>query len=516
MLRRTDAYTIGVLVAALDLVMQVGIAVFGLVLLLSVDALKNSIELGTMPTWNAVAFALPIAMIGYTGLEKVGSLAGVAKNPEKSLPDSVRTSVFTVVIVYSAVATAAVSAFPTHPANNAQGGTTLLATRWVDTPMLGLAHAIGEKGPELGRERASHRRRLHRLHDPPDGDRDQLLRAAPGWPRPWAGIRSSRRSSGGRAAGCWRRRRRSSRSRCSRSASSSSGRSTPHEETLTLASLYSFGILIAFMLTQAAIIWLRISEPDLPRPFMMKGNVWVGRRLIPVTSVVGVVLSFAAWVVALGTHPGARVVGPLWMLGGLVIYAGTRIRAGLPMIERVEDAVLPSEDVTDIAFSTVVVPLERLDAIAEETMATACRLAVEAGAAVVGVSAIYVPVREALDTELPEREAEVAAVQAMAASLADEYGVEYRPVVARTRSPGQARGRRRDRARRGPDRRRLAAEAPRRPKRARGVLRADGRLHPAQGAVPRDRDALPRGRRARRGVVSRRARARAGRPARSG
>ena len=210
-----------------------------------------------------------------------------------------------------------------------------------------------------------------------------------------------------------------------------------HEETLTLASLYSFGILIAFMLTQAAIVWLRIFEPDLPRPFMMKGNVWVGRRLIPVTSVVGVVLSFAAWVVALGHAPGARVVGPLWMVGGLVIYAGTRVRAGLPLIERVEDAVLPSADVTDIAFSTIVVPLERLDAIAEETMATACRLAVEAGAAVVGVSAIYVPVREALDTELPEREAEVAAVQAMAASLADEYGVEYRPVVARTRSPGR-------------------------------------------------------------------------------
>ena len=53
------------------------------------------------------------------------------------------------------------------------------------------------------------------------------------------------------------------------------------------------------------------------------------------------------------------------------------------------------------------------------------------------MSAIYVPVREPLDTELPEREAEVAAVQAMAASLADEYDVEYRPVVARTRSPGR-------------------------------------------------------------------------------
>ena len=53
------------------------------------------------------------------------------------------------------------------------------------------------------------------------------------------------------------------------------------------------------------------------------------------------------------------------------------------------------------------------------------------------MSAIYVPVRESLDTEMPEREAEVAAVQEMAASLAEEYGVEYRRVVTRTRSPGR-------------------------------------------------------------------------------
>src|ERR671934_2168271 len=145
--RRTDVYTVGVIVAALDLVLQVGLAVLGLALLLSVDALRRSIDLGQVPTWNSVAFALPIAMIGYTGLEKVGSLAGVAKNPEKSLPDSVRTSVFTVVLIYSAVATAAVSAFPAHPEPNVHGGATLLGTRWVDTPMLGLAHAIGEKGP---------------------------------------------------------------------------------------------------------------------------------------------------------------------------------------------------------------------------------------------------------------------------------------------------------------------------------------------------------------------------------
>jgi basic amino acid/polyamine antiporter, APA family len=436
MVKRTDAYTIGVFVAVLDLVLQFGLAIFGLVLLLSFEALQNSINLGQVPTWNSVAFALPIAMIGYTGLEKVGTLAGVAKNPEKTLPDSVRTSVFTVVLVYSAVATAAVSAFPAHAAKNAHGGTTLLGTKWVDTPMLGLAHAIGEKGPGWvetilrigvgltactilimaiatsfsGCARLSEAMGRHSQLPPIFGRTSRRVLAPPA-----AIISVAVLAVGFLVVGSF----------------------YSNEETLTLASLYSFGILIAFMLTQAAIIWLRISEPDMPRPFMMKGNIWVGRRLIPVTSVVGAVLSFAAWVVALGTHPGAHVVGPLWMIGGLVLYAGTRIRAGLPLIERVEDAAPPPDDVTDIAFAAVVVPLERLDAIAEETMATACRLAVEVGAAVVGVSAIYVPVREPLDVPLPERDAQVAAVQAMAASLADEYGVEYRPVVERTRSPGR-------------------------------------------------------------------------------
>ena len=45
------------------------------------------------------------------------------------------------------------------------------------------------------------------------------------------------------------------------------------EEVLTLASLYSFGILIAFMLASASVVWLRIAGPDMPRPFTMQGNM---------------------------------------------------------------------------------------------------------------------------------------------------------------------------------------------------------------------------------------------------
>ena len=99
------------------------------------------------------------------------------------------------------------------------------------------------------------------------------------------------------------------------------------EEVLLLASIYSFGILIAFGLANASIVWLRISEPDMPRPFKMHGNVWIRGRLIPLTAVAGALAAFAAWVIALGTHPGARDVGVLWMVVGIALYAAVRIRA---------------------------------------------------------------------------------------------------------------------------------------------------------------------------------------------
>src|SRR5919197_1221945 len=65
-------YVLGVL----DLLVQVGLAIFGLALLFDWSALTRDVNLGTKPTWNSLAFALPIAMIGFTGLEKVTSLAG--------------------------------------------------------------------------------------------------------------------------------------------------------------------------------------------------------------------------------------------------------------------------------------------------------------------------------------------------------------------------------------------------------------------------------------------------------
>jgi basic amino acid/polyamine antiporter, APA family len=435
--RRADVYAAGVILAALDLLVQVSLAVLGLALLFSWHRLANNIDVGVQPTWNSLAFSLPVAMVAYTGLEKVGTLTGLAKDPEKSVPDSVRTSVFTVVIVYAAVATAALSAFPSHRDPSAPAGfSSGLSTTWVNAPLLGLVDAIGNSTPhwfELALRFGVGMTAAAIL----------LLAIATGF----SGCARLAESLGRHAALPSVFARQSRRVLAPPAALLAVGVVSAafvivaaffrKEEALTLASLYSFGILIAFMLTQASIVWLRIVEPDMPRPFMMKGNVWVRGRLIPLTSVVGAILAFAAWIVALGTHPGARVVGPLWMVAGLVVYTTVRVRAGLPLLERVEEAAPPSAEVTDLAEGAIVVPLERLDSIAEEMAATACRLALDTGATVVGVTAIVIPVREPLDAPRPEREREADAVQRMAESLAADYGVRYVGVTGRTRSPGR-------------------------------------------------------------------------------
>ena len=330
MVRRTNVYVAGIVMSLLDIVVQVGLALFGLVLLFDWTALTNNIDLGVRPSWSSLAFALPIAMIGFTGLEKVTSLAGLAKDPEKTVPDSVRTSVFTVVLIYAAVATAAISAFPSHVDPSAPAGySSDLSTKWLDSPMLGLATAVGN---EWGSAAATVLRFVVGL----TASLILLLAITTSF----SGAARLSVAMGERLQLPHQFAKRSRRSLQPASALVGIGALAcaflivasffEGEEVLSLASIYSFGILIAFTLASASIVWLRISEPDMPRPFMMRGNVWIRGRLIPLTAVAGAVTAFGAWVIALGTHPGARDVGVLWMIAGLALYTVVRVRARFP------------------------------------------------------------------------------------------------------------------------------------------------------------------------------------------
>jgi len=65
----------------LDLLVQLLLVISGFVFLFSPHALTHGTSLGTAPTWHSLLFAVPLAMLAYTGLETVANLAEEARRP---------------------------------------------------------------------------------------------------------------------------------------------------------------------------------------------------------------------------------------------------------------------------------------------------------------------------------------------------------------------------------------------------------------------------------------------------
>src|SRR5213078_4507295 len=85
-------------VALVDLATQLLLVGLGLALLFSPHALAKGTSLGTHPSWHSIAFALPLAMLAYTGLETVANLAEEAREPGRDLPRSLFSGIGVVVV----------------------------------------------------------------------------------------------------------------------------------------------------------------------------------------------------------------------------------------------------------------------------------------------------------------------------------------------------------------------------------------------------------------------------------
>ena len=173
-MRRPGFYTIGIVVAALDVLTQLLLLGFGFVLLATPNALSHGLDLGTSPTWHSLLFALPLAMLAYTGLETVANMAEEARRPGVDLPRSVFAAIAVVVVVYVAIAYIGLSAFPV------ENGQTALGTTWLKAPLIGIAEALhGHLASWLVAAIRGVRRRVRRA-DPARERRDRALgRRAP-------------------------------------------------------------------------------------------------------------------------------------------------------------------------------------------------------------------------------------------------------------------------------------------------------------------------------------------------
>jgi basic amino acid/polyamine antiporter, APA family len=426
LVRRSAFYRYGIFVAVLDLLTQVLLVVLGFAFLVSGHALTQGVSLGTHPSWHQIAFALPLAMLAYTGLETVSNLAEETREPGRDLPRSLFSGIGLVVLIYVAIACVALSAFP------ATDGTTALGTEWLRSPLMGIVDALQGHLPDaLGT--------ALRMYVGLTGAVILLVAVTTSI----SGFTRLAHSLGEhgqlpRAFGRLNRRTLVSPQAIVVAALISTalmiGTSFVHDDVAFLASLFSFGVLAAFTAAQLAVIKLRFSEPELPRPYRAPWNVRLRGVEVPVPAIVGSVATFAIWIAAMATHPGARYGGPAWLLAGAVVYLVVRKSRGEGLLEHVQ---APAESLPESEFTSILVPM-KLGAIGEEMIATAVKLARDRGAHVEALYVIRVPLDQALEAELDEQEEAAAASLAEARLLGADNGVDVQVETVRARSIGDA------------------------------------------------------------------------------
>jgi APA family basic amino acid/polyamine antiporter len=428
LVRRPGFYTIGIFVAALDVLTQLLLLGLGFVLLAKPNALTHGLDIGSSPTWHSLLFALPLAMLAYTGLETVANMAEEARSPGVDLPKSVFSAVAVVVLVYVAIAYVGLSAFPV------EHGQTQLGNRWLKAPLIGISEALhghlgsgvvaavrgfvgvsgalillasvatavsgfGRLAYSLGEHGMLPRRfgRLgRRTHIAPESIVAAVVIAV----ALLVGVNA--------AAG---------------------------HPVIFLASLFSFGVLLAFVAAQVAVLRLRVRAPDLARPYRVPLDVNIRGVELPLPTIVGLVATLAVFVIAMVTHPGARYAGPSWLAAGLVVFFLVRRARGESLFEHV--ASPDEQELAEPELGSILVPM-KIGLIGEEMLATAIKLAQERGSAVEALHVIRVPLEAPLDSVLDQAEQRAAESLEEAQALGAENGVEVVGETVRARSIGEA------------------------------------------------------------------------------
>jgi len=421
---------VGLLVLA-DVALQVVLVALGMALVFDPGLLVSQVDFGTAPSFADFVVAIGIAMVVATGFESAAGVGGEIAVDRAGVARLVSGSSLLVVIIYAGIALVALSAQPVV------GGTTELATRYVETPMVGVAEGFsqawlrdlfrylvaavavltliaGANSAMLGFSRLSYslstNRQIPRF----------LGRLQPTWFTPWILIVLAALAAGALAF---------------------------TRDLEFLLGLYAFGALLGLTLAHLAIVRLRYRSPDAERPYAVPLSIRVGGGMLPLPSLVGAVLSAVIWVSVVITHPGARLVGAVWVIGGILLYVAYRVSTGKPLrrIVHVPVQALMGEP-EEAEYGSILVPVTGTP-LDDDIMQTAGRLASEEGAEgdssepsqIEAVWFFEIPMSLPIDARLPGTEVERAgAALDHARRVGEEYeGVMVATAKLRTRSMGE-------------------------------------------------------------------------------
>ena len=406
--------------AVVDLFTQVLLVIVGAVLVLDPALLVHQVHLGTAPSWSEVIFALSVAMVAYTGIETVSNMAEEARDPGRDVPRAVNLVLIAVLGVYAGISVVALSALPVVH------GTTALGSTYENDPVLGIVNALGLSGglqtalrsyvgvlaatilfiatnagligiSRLSWSLAEHRQlpalfaRLHTRH------------RTPWFTIVFFSILAALLLIPG--------------------------------QTDFLGNLYSFGAMLSFTTAHAAVVALRVRDPDRERPYRMPWNVrWRGAQ-IPLTAVLGGLGTFAAWISVVVLHGEARTVGVGWMVVGMAGYFLYRRRQGLDPRKQYKLARRARpEGFVELEYRSALVPVFGTD-VDLYALRGAAKL-VGPGAIVHALYVVRVPPQLSLDAGLDNEEKLAREVLETAQVAGRRAGLKVHTSVVRTRNPG--------------------------------------------------------------------------------
>lgn len=331
---------VNVAAAVFDLLVQILIIALGLLVIFNFDVLVNNITF-YWPSLENLILGIALAAIAYTGVETMSQMAEETKRPAIRVPRALILMIIIVLILFGGVSTVGLSAMTPQE----------LATNWATDPVAGIAFSISSAitPQEIASKFASQTEIVIILTWIFNGLRSLLpglvavLAASILFIATNAGLMGISRLafSLGRyqlippALGRVHHRFKTPYISIILFAGVALAILIPGFFApgvfLELGALYAFGSLFSFFLAHAAIINLRVRNPDLPRPFKLGGNIKFKQRELPITAILGLIGTAVIWMVVIFTQPYSRWVGLSWMAIGLALYLLFRWRRRLPL-----------------------------------------------------------------------------------------------------------------------------------------------------------------------------------------
>ena len=395
---------LNIVLAVVDFFTQLLMVVVGAVLVFSPQTLADNINFGVAPTWTEFLLAIPLGMIAYTGIETISNMAEEAKDEAVTIPRAiarVRTAVYA---IYFTLPVIALSALPVTQDPATGEYQTLLGLSeeeggYAGDPILGVIKQldlgfmqepgelyvgllaatillIATNAGIIGVSRLVYSMGIHRQVP------DRLRQLHPKYGTPWVGILLFG------VIACLTL--------------------LPGQADF-LGNMYAFGAMLSFTIAHAAVIRLRIADPDRERPYRSPGTLRVRGRELPGFAIFGGLATLLSFVVVTALNPDVAVAGTLWLALGIAIYALYRRRHGLDLVTTAKIVVPQPVTATEAEYKSVLIAVE-VDHFTPQIVATASKLAAPGGRAIYVIVTITVPQSSPIDAELPEREAAAATV----------------------------------------------------------------------------------------------------------